>query len=348
MSDQVKGKTGITEFLELSAEFPVVDVRSPAEYARGHIPGAVNIPLFSNEEREKVGIEYKESGRTKAVLRGLELTGPQIAAKLSEALALAKERKLLLYCWRGGMRSEAMAWLFSTGGIAPEVLSGGYKSYRNHILGSFSERRKLIILGGFTGSGKTEILHYLAGTGETVIDLEGLAKHRGSAFGSLDGEKQPSSEHFANLLHAEWQKSAGREPLWIEDESRNIGSVFMPDNFYSNIQQNPVIALMMPPEARVPTLVREYSALPPENLKASVMKISKRLGGDRTREIISSIDSGDFGSAVTGVLGYYDKAYLYDLQNKPAGMVHFVYTDTADVKTNAGKILEAKDKMKFI
>lgn len=243
------------------------------------------------------------------------------------------------------MRSEAMAWLFSAAGIATEVLDGGYKSYRNHILNTLSEKRKMIILGGLTGSGKTDILRFLEMNNEPVIDLEDLARHRGSAFGSLGQGKQPSSEHFANLLYSEWVKTAGLEPVWAEDESRNIGSVFMPDNFYANMQQNPVVVLMIPSEIRVINLVREYSAFPPENLKAAMMRISRRLGGERTNEALRAIDSGNFKRAAEIVLDYYDKAYLFGLRNKPPGMVHYVETDTADVTANALKVLQLKDKM---
>ena len=348
MYDPARGKTEIRKFLKLSAQFPVIDVRSPAEFERGHIPGAVNIPLFTDKEREEVGITFRKTGRLKAVLKGMELIGPQAASKLVNALTLAEGRKLLVYCWRGGMRSEAMDWLFSTGGIATEVLHGGYKAYRNHILQSLSERRKMVVLGGFTGSGKTDILKYLGKAGETVIDLERLANHRGSAFGSLGQESQHTSEHFANLLYVEWQKAEGREPVWLEDESRNIGSVFMPDNFYSSIQLNPVIVILMPPEARIPNLVKEYATFPAESLKASVMKIHRRLGGERTKETLKAIDEGNFSRAAGLVLEYYDRAYLFGLRNKPEELIYYVQTDTSDVRTNAYKVLEVKDKIKSI
>jgi len=129
-------KIYITRFLELAEKYPVIDVRSPSEYQMGHIPGAINIPLFDDKERETVGIKYKNAGRVKAVLRGMELAGPSLHIKLSEAIKTAKDGKLLVHCWRGGMRSEAMAWLFSLGDIQTEVLEGGYKSYRNYILSS--------------------------------------------------------------------------------------------------------------------------------------------------------------------------------------------------------------------
>ncbi len=154
------------------------------------------------------------------------------------------------------MRSEAMAWLFSTGGIKPLLLGGGYKAYRNHILADLGRRRKYIILGGLTGSGKTGILKYMMSAGQQVTDLEGLASHRGSAFGALGQPPQPSSEHFANLLYDDLAGKEDNSPVWLEDESRNIGTVFMPDNFYAHMQAAPVIALMMSVETRMPRLLR--------------------------------------------------------------------------------------------
>jgi len=235
-----QNKTTPDIFLALAKETPVIDVRSPSEFVAGHIPGALNIPLFDDAERAAVGTLYKNEGRIPAILEGLRLSGPAMEGKLRAALSVAREGKLLVHCWRGGMRSEAMAWLFAQGGIATEILEGGYKSYRNYILENLGSRRKMIVLGGMTGSSKTHILRYLKRLGEQVIDLEGLANHKGSAFGSLGQLPQPTTEHFANLLFHEWKELDDRRPLWVEDESRNIGSVFMPENFYLNMQDTPV------------------------------------------------------------------------------------------------------------
>lgn len=155
----LKGKTDINRFLELAEKIPVVDVRSPSEFSAGHIPGAHNIPLFDDMEREKVGIRYQKDGRVGAILEGLQLTGPLTHLKLEQALKISFDGKLLVYCWRGGMRSEAMAWLFSLGGIETEILEGGYKTYRHHVIESLSSGRKMIVLGGLTGSGKPKSLN---------------------------------------------------------------------------------------------------------------------------------------------------------------------------------------------
>jgi tRNA 2-selenouridine synthase len=340
-------KIGIEKFLELSEIIPVIDVRSPSEYTMGHIPGAVNIPLFNDREREAVGIKYKKEGRIHAILTGLESIAPYLAIKLEQALRISKNGKLLVHCWRGGMRSETMAWLFSLGDIETEVLDGGYKAYRHYILESLSEKRKMIVLGGMTGSSKTHILRYLKGIGQQVLDLEGLANHKGSAFGSLGQLPQPSTEQFENILFDDWRKTNPALPVWIEDESRNIGSAFLPDRFYFNMQVTPAIILMMDVKTRLPRLIKEYSTYSPETLKAAIMKISRRLGGDNTRDAIEAVETGDFAKAIEITLCYYDKAYLFGLRKKRNENTVFIETETDDVETNALKILEATARINW-
>jgi len=334
-------KIPTSEFLELSESIPIIDVRSPSEFLYGHIPGAINIPLFNDKEREAVGISYKNEGRTKAILKGLQLTGPSMNMKLGQALEAAKDNKLLVHCWRGGMRSEAMSWLFSLGDIETSVLDGGYKSYRNHVLENLSQKRKYIVLGGLTGSGKTEILRQIKSLGNQVIDLEGIACHKGSAFGSLGQPKQPSSEHFANLLFHELGKTDKSDVVWLEDESKNIGTVFMPDQFFNNLREAPVIAIIMDIKTRMPRLLREYSQYSKEELQESVKRISKRLGGDNTQEAISEIDAANFARAIEITLEYYDKTYMYGLKKRKTEHINYVETDTDEISVNVNKILKA-------
>ena len=337
----------IIRFLELSEITPIADVRSPSEFNSGHIPGAVNIPLFDDKERAAVGTKFKKEGRLPAILEGLKYTRPAMSTKLENALKIAKNGKLLVHCWRGGMRSEALAWLFSLGDIKTEVLDGGYKSYRHYILESLSVKRKMIVLGGMTGSSKTHILKYLKTTGQQVVDLEGLANHKGSAFGALGQPAQPSTEQFANILFNDWKQLSSDLPVWVEDESRNIGSVFMPDSFYLNMQDTPAVILMMNIKTRLLRLMEEYSTYSTESLKTSVLKISKRLGGDKTKDAIDAIEKGDFAKAIELVLYYYDKAYLFGLKKKKSKNIIYVNADTNDIETNALKILDAAGKIKW-
>ncbi len=329
------------DFLRFRTSLPVADVRSPGEFAVGHIPGAANIPLFDDAQRAEVGTIYKREGSVTAVMRGIDLAAPGMSGKLKSGIELADIGRLLVYCWRGGMRSEAMAWLFSLGGIEPLVLSGGYKAYRNHILSELGRDRKYFILGGLTGSGKTGILRYMKSSGEQVTDLEGLASHRGSAFGALGQAPQPSSEHFANLLYDDLAEHQGDSPVWLEDESRNIGSVFMPDSFFERMQASPVVALMMSIETRMPRLLREYTSFPVEEIMASVMKISKRLGGDRTREALNALKCGDYPTAIRITLEYYDKSYHYGLSKRQGGQVIYINTETDDEAVNSGLVMQA-------
>jgi tRNA 2-selenouridine synthase len=345
MAFPVLNKIDINNFLELAENIPVIDVRSPSEYNNGHIPVAYNIPLFDDSEREAVGIKYKKEGRGKAILKGLELVGTSMHMKLSKALKIAKEGKLLVHCWRGGMRSETMAWLFSLGDINTEVLEGGYKTYRHYVLEALSEKRKIIVLGGMTGSSKTHILKQINKAGKLFIDLEHIANHKGSAFGALGQAPQPSSEHFANLFFDQWRKIDKNQPLWLEDESRNIGTVFMPDIFYNNMQEAPVIVLLLDLDKRLPRLIEEYSAYPPELLIESIMKIRKRLGGDKAADAVNAVETGNFAKAIEITLKYYDKTYMFGITRKPAGNIMYVETDTDNIEENALKVLKAAEKI---
>ena len=331
----------------LAESIPVIDVRSPSEFNHGHIPKAVNIPLFDDGERAAVGTLYKNEGRLPAIIEGLKKAGPALSLKLDQAHKVAQHGKLLVHCWRGGMRSEAMARLFFLGGIETKILDGGYRSYRHHVLERLSEKQKMIVLGGMTGSSKTHILRYLREKGQQIIDLEALASHKGSAFGSLGQMPQPSTEHFSNLLFDKLRLISKKETVWVEDESQNIGTVFMPGSFYQNMQETPAIILMMDVRIRLPRLLKEYSAFPAESLKASVIKISKRIGGDNTRDAIESIDSGNFARAIEITLGYYDKAYSFGLKKKVSKNIVIVKTDTDDVGVNSMKVLEAADAIRW-
>jgi tRNA 2-selenouridine synthase len=203
----------------------------------------------------------------------------------------------------------------------------------------------MIILGGFTGSGKTEILRNLRNAGEQVIDLEGLANHKGSAFGSLGQPAQPTSEHFANLLYEQWRRNDIEKPLWVEDESKNIGTVFMPDEFFLNMQKNPVIVLLIDFRIRLHRLVREYAGYSVADLILAIRKISRRLGGENAMDAISSVECGDFTKAAEIILRYYDKAYLYGLKKKQAEKIVYVESDSDDAAINAERVLEASGQL---
>ncbi|MBN1387982.1 MAG: tRNA 2-selenouridine(34) synthase MnmH [Bacteroidales bacterium] len=339
-------RTGVKEFIELSGAIKIIDVRTPSEYERGHIPRSFNIPLFSDDERARVGTVYKQQNQISAIMEGLDIVGPKMSCLLKKGMQESgKEKKLLLYCWRGGSRSESMAWLFSNAGIDCTVLEGGYKAYRNHILSELGISRKLIVLGGLTGSGKTAILSELSILGEQVIDMEKLACHKGSAFGALGQDKQPSSEHFANLLHDELRKYNSDQRLFVEDESHNIGTVSITENFFSLMKEAPVIALMPDIKTRLPRLRTEYGVFGHDQLIESVQKISRKLGGDNTKKAVNAIMENDLDTAIEIVLKYYDKTYGYGLSQKPKEKVVYVESPSDDPQENAAKVKMLADKI---
>lgn len=306
----------IHDFLEGAEESIMVDVRSPSEFRQGHIPGAINIPLFSDEERKTVGILYKNSGRSAAIQEGFRILAARYSSVQESISEFPKERETFMYCWRGGMRSGAMGWLSEKLGHPCVLLKGGYKSYRRLARKVFSSELKLNILGGMTGSGKTHVLHELKKRGHQVVDLEGIACHKGSAFGALGENPQPSTEHFENLLLAKFLKLDPEKPVWLEDESQSIGKVFIPPELFSKMRSSPIFIVEIPLEERLKRLVQVYSKFDNQELKDCILKISKKIGGQNLNEALKLLDSGDYYKFAGIALKYYDKTYSYGLSKR--------------------------------
>ena len=311
----------IQEFLKLSESHPVLDVRTPAEFEHGHIPGAINLPLFTNEERRIVGTLYKQEGKQPAVLKGLELVGPKLHQFISDANQINNSGTFLFHCWRGGMRSSSMAWLFETYGFKSITLKGGYKKYRNHVLDSFHEPKNIIILGGKTGCGKTLILHELKNKGEQIIDLENLAHHKGSAFGAFGEEKQGTQEQFENNLSHLFSKLDPSRKCWLEDESRKIGHNVLADSLWEQMRNATVMYIDLALNARIQYLVEEYGKFTKEELTSAIRRIGKRLGGQHVKRAIEAIETGDLETACKISLVYYDKSYGYGLNQRDKNKV---------------------------
>ena len=305
----------VSDFLEKSKSIPVIDVRSPGEYGYAHIPGALSLALFSDEERAAIGTLYKRSGRIKAVQKGLDFVGPKLAEFTKYALSLKCE-ELLLHCWRGGMRSSSMAWLLERVGIECYLLENGYKSYRNHILSCFEKPLKIILLGGYTGSGKTDLLHLLEESGEQVLDLERLANHKGSAFGALGEGPQPGTEFFENLIFDKLSALDQTKSIWIEDEGRSVGRNTVPTGLWQQMRDAPLVQIEVPFEIRLKRLLRDYGNEPREELVNSIQKIEKRLGFDNCKAAVEACLSGDIGRAAEICLIYYDRAYAKKLTER--------------------------------
>ncbi|MEO0802007.1 MAG: tRNA 2-selenouridine(34) synthase MnmH [Cyanobacteria bacterium J06642_2] len=306
----------VPEFL--AAPGTILDVRSPSEFARGRVPGAVNFPLFTDDERAQVGTCYKQQGRDAAVELGLTFVGPNMAAMVGQAKALARDRRVRVHCWRGGMRSASVAWLLETAGFEVVTLAGGYKSFRRWCLERFEQPKTIVILGGMTGSGKTDILHALAKLGEPVLDLEGLACHRGSSYGGLMQQPQPSTEQFENDIALRWDAFAPLRPIWIEGESQCIGTCRIPQALFEQMMRSPVVQIERSRAERIAYLVEIYGAANREQLVAATERIRKRLGGARSQAAVNAIRQGNLGPAADLILDYYDKTYTYDLARRAA------------------------------
>ncbi|HEX9956980.1 MAG TPA: tRNA 2-selenouridine(34) synthase MnmH [Fibrella sp.] len=330
----------VNEFLEQATTLPIIDVRSPGEFAHAHIPGAVNMPLFDNNERAEVGTTYKRSGKDAAVLLGLDMVGPKMSHFVRQARKLnPKGKQVLVHCWRGGMRSGSMAWLLNTAGLEANTLVGGYKAYRTNVLTAFAEPHNLIILGGKTGSGKTDILKQLAAQGEQVIDLEGLAHHKGSSYGAIGQLPQPSSEQFENLVYEQWRQLDPDRPIWLEDESRNIGRCFVPAPLWQQMRTAPVAFLDLPREVRVQRLVHEYAGIDHALLVEATRRIERRLGGLSAKQALAALDQQDYATVADLTLVYYDKAYLHGLGERDASTVHKLPVATDNPAQTASELI---------
>ncbi len=297
----------------LAAPGPILDVRSPGEYHHGHIGGAVSFPLFSDADRAQVGICYKQHGRDAAAELGFDLAGPRCGEFVRTAKVLAANRPVRLHCWRGGMRSGGMAWILEMAGLQVTLLTGGYKAYRGWVHQVLATPKPLVVLGGMTGTGKTLVLQELAALGEPILDLEALANHRGSSFGGVRLPPQPSTEQYENLIAEQWAWRGSDRPIWIEAESRRVGTCRIPDALFLQMEAAPTLELWRSLEERLDLLVDLYGKADRQHLIAATQRISKRLGGQRTQAAITAIAEGDLRTACAVILDYYDRAYRYDL-----------------------------------
>ena len=313
-------RINIEEFLRLEKEenLPVIDVRSPSEFNHGHIPNAKNVYLFNDEERRVVGTIYKEEGREAAILKGLEYVGSRMVNILKEIDNISKNKVILMHCFRGGMRSESVAWLCSNYKYDIYVLDGGYKSYRRYVLESFNNKKyKINLVTGKTGSKKTLILNRLKELEYNVVDLEGIAKHKGSAFGWINEGEQPSQEQFENNLCYELYRYDNGSSLWVEDESLLIGKRAIPRGLFDNMKApENIIYLNVPVEERAKYITDTYGKYSIDDLKESIIKIKKRLGDERMREALELLEEGKIYECVLVLLYYYDKAYRLSIEKE--------------------------------
>ena len=325
----------------LAAEGPIVDVRSPGEFEQGHIPTATNLPLFSDEERAQVGTAYKQQGRHIAVQLGLKLVGPKLPALAQALLELAQINKpLCLHCWRGGMRSGSIAWLAGTLELPALVLKGGYKAYRRWVLEYFEQPWPLLVLGGRTGTGKTDLLLAMRQMGEAVVDLEGLANHRGSSFGGLGLPPQPSTEQYENRLAASLSAIAGKSPIWLEAESAQVGRCRIPAGLWRQMGEAQAVEIQRPMAERVEQLVAVYGSQGQDALRLATERIARRLGPQRTVTALEAIAAQDWAAACRQMLDYYDRCYDHELSRRNSPVLASFNLTGLDADAAAAAVLQ--------
>lgn len=345
----------IEDFLERinSGNALLLDVRSESEFYHGRIPGAVNIPLLNDEARKEVGITYKQKGRSEAVEKGFELIGGKFIEFIRHVKKLLqqpqtlnpKPKTIFLYCWRGGMRSSIMSWVLETSGIKTTLLKGGYKTYRHWALEQFNKVHSIIVLGGKTGNGKTFLLNELGKRGEQILDLEALANHRGSAFGAIGNPPQPRQEHFENLIAHQLSKTNPAVPLWIENESRKVGSLQIPNPLFDRMLNSPLVEIIIPDEERVQRILDEYGKFPIEDLRANTIKLERSLGGARIKEALQLLDENNLEEWIKMMLVYYDKTYQYGLSQRNAELNFPVEVSYSNLNYSFEKIIQYKSKI---
>ncbi len=324
---------------------PLIDVRSPSEYYKGHLPNSINIPLFDNEERSIIGTIYKKEGRKKAVIEGLKFFEKKMESLLDNLFMSIDSYKTdpkknnefytRIYCSRGGMRSQSIAWLLEKYKLNPITLKGGYKIYRRWVLDSFSKKLNIVVIGGKTGTGKTRLLSLLEKYKYQTIDLEGFACHRGSTFGGLGLKEQPSNEQFENKIAEKLNSFKFSNNIFIEAESANIGKCKIPHEFFNQMKHSRRIEILRSESNRLDELIDTYSVFKKEELQESVLRIKKRLGPLRTKIALESINNEKWDLVCKSVLDYYDKCYEFE----KVGKTNIKILDLTD-KNYDEKILE--------
>ena len=325
---------------------PLIDVRSPSEYYKGHMPNSINIPLFDNDERSIIGTIYKKEGRKKAVIEGLKFFEKKMELLLDNLFMNIDSHNInskknfnksfiRIYCSRGGMRSQSISWLLEKYKFNPITLKGGYKTYRRWILDCFSKKWNIIIIGGKTGTGKTRLLSLLEQYKYQTIDLEGFACHRGSTFGGLGMQKQPSNEQFENKIAEKLYSFKVINNIFVEAESANIGKCKIPHEFFNQMKTARRIEILRSETNRLDELIDTYSVFNKEELQESVLRIKKRLGPQRTKIALESINKEEWDLVCRSVLDYYDRCYEYE----KVGKKNITLLDLTDKKYDE-KILE--------
>jgi tRNA 2-selenouridine synthase len=315
----------------------IVDVRSPAEFAEDHVPGAVNLPVLDDAERARVGTIYVQESRMKARRLGAALVARNIARHLEEGLRdKPGSWAPLVYCWRGGQRSNAMATVLDQVGWRPTVLSGGYKTYRRRVTAALYDAEpdfRVILLDGYTGVAKTEVLGRLERLGVQTLDLEGLAAHRGSLFGALPGHPQPHQKGFESALLARVDALDRTRPVVVEAESSKVGELNVPPMLWKAMLAAPRIELAAPREARARYTICAYADViaDPAALDETLGKLPVHHGKERVADWRSMAAAGAFAELAAGLIEHhYDPAYERSRRKESRPCVEVVSLDDLD------------------
>jgi tRNA 2-selenouridine synthase len=305
----------------LMADGLFIDMRSPLEFVEGHLPGAVNIPVFDNEERIEVGTLYKQVGGEEAKARGLEIASVKLPNLVQHISQLAKRQNVIVYCWRGGMRSRSIATILDLMGIQVYQLTGGYKAYRSYVLASLHNHRitpRLVVLHGHTGVGKTTILQMLAQRAMPTIDLESLANHRGSVFGHIGKGPAATAKNFDTELLTLLEKYQHKPYIIVEAESKRIGNIYLPDCLFQAMQTGWHVLITASKETRINRLLEEYLQEDQVDMSLAVIvqsleTLQTRLGKAKVKMLQDLVMQGEYRRFVEILLvEYYDPLYKYD------------------------------------
>lgn len=306
-----------------------VDTRSPAEYAHDRIPGAINLPLLDNEERKQVGITYKED-KEKAFELGMEYYAKKLPRLTQEIRELDPAKTVVVYCWRGGMRSKAITQLVDLMGYTTYQLEGGYKAYRAHVREFFENNDPpfdFIVLYGKAGCGKTDLINELP----VSIDLEGYAQHRSSVFGAI-GLTPNSQKRCESLLYKRIRELEHEPYVFIEGESRKIGDLFVPDRFFKRMREGIAVYVESSIERRAERIVRDYFTHgEDERIKEIIFSLKQSLTKKRAQELCDLVDERRYHDVARALLEeYYDARYSYLLES-----LTYSHTICSDDQENA-------------
>lgn len=300
-------------------QYCIIDVRTSAEFGKGSIRGSINIPLFQAEERERIGTIYKKNAQAARFL-AMDIISPKISKFVRRVYRYSQEKTPALVCWRGGMRSHAAVDLVQLAGIDAVQVHGGYKRYRQYIynlLKNYQLNSQVVVLKGKSGTGKTELLHHLRSRGYPVLDLEGLAGHRGSTFGGFEGEAPATQKNFDSELLAQLRDLEGNKYILVEGESKRIGNIYLPEFLFSAMRTAPIIVVDGSLEKRVERIVQDYVPKTHAgriNMYRALARLRHRLSKANFAKLKSCLDQEDYAGFVHLVLlEHYDETYDHQL-----------------------------------